>query len=191
MSWRRPVGVPVVHLSHSETVHPIAGDAVFLEHHGDGLFRVAGRVALAAAFGGGGGRPLELIGEAEVIHDPTAGFVFEHAVHAGAGLHEAVALHRLVGIHGVQTRLGPEAMGALRQQQRKIGAGMQLPQPPLRLPMQLDPLPLVPNAKSDRTNQQATDRCFASSESQFEQGDFPLLYDFYGPIAGSAPETKE
>jgi len=57
--------------------------------------------------------------------------------------------------------------------------------------MQLDPLPLVPNAKSDRTNQQAPDRCFASSESQFEQGDFPLLYDFYGPIAGSAPETKE
>jgi len=33
-------------------------------HHGDGLFRVVGRVALAAALGLGGERPLELIGEA-------------------------------------------------------------------------------------------------------------------------------
>ena len=35
-----------------ETVHHVAGDAVFFVHHGDGLFRVVGRVALAAALGG-------------------------------------------------------------------------------------------------------------------------------------------
>jgi len=80
----------------------VAGDAVFLVHHGDGLFRVVGRVALAAAFGVVGERALELICEAEVIHDQTAGLVLEHAIHATDGLHQAVALHRLVGIHRVQ-----------------------------------------------------------------------------------------
>ena len=32
-----------------KAVHHVAGDAVFLVHHGDGLFRVVGRVALVAA----------------------------------------------------------------------------------------------------------------------------------------------
>ena len=32
-----------------ETVHQVAGDAVFLQHHGDGLRGVEGRVALTAA----------------------------------------------------------------------------------------------------------------------------------------------
>jgi len=32
-----------------EAVHHVAGDAVFLVHHGDGLFHVVSRVALAAA----------------------------------------------------------------------------------------------------------------------------------------------
>ena len=59
-------------------------------------------VALAAAFGVGGQGALELIGEAEVIHHQAAGLVAEHPVDAGDGLHQAVALHRLVGIHGVQ-----------------------------------------------------------------------------------------
>ena len=50
-----------------EAVHQIAGDAVFLQHHGDGLRGVEGRVPLAAALGVGDERLLELIGESEVI----------------------------------------------------------------------------------------------------------------------------
>ena len=44
----------------------------------------------------------QLIGEAEVIDDESAGLVPENTVHAGDGLHEAVALHRFVGIHRVE-----------------------------------------------------------------------------------------
>ena len=85
-----------------EAVHHVAGDAVLLQHHGDGLGGVEGRVPLAAALGVGDERFLELIGEAEVIHHQPTGLVAEDAVHVGDGLHEAVTLHRLVGIHGVQ-----------------------------------------------------------------------------------------
>jgi hypothetical protein len=45
-------------------VHQVAGDAVFLQHHGDGLRGVEGRVPLAAALGVADERLLELIGEA-------------------------------------------------------------------------------------------------------------------------------
>ena len=56
-------------------MHQVAGDAVFLQHHGDGLRGVEGRVALAAALGVGDERLLELIGEAEVVHHQPAGLV--------------------------------------------------------------------------------------------------------------------
>ena len=56
-----------------ETVHQVAGDAVFFQHHGDGLRSIEGRVALAAALGVGDERLLELIGEVEVIHHQPAG----------------------------------------------------------------------------------------------------------------------
>lgn len=94
-----------------------------------GLSSVIGRIALAGILGVLGKDALELIGKAEVIHDQAAGFVLEpstpelarqimrsirrspterrqrgsqHAIHAGDDLHEPVALHRLVGIYGVQ-----------------------------------------------------------------------------------------
>ena len=86
-----------------ESVHQVAGDAVFLLHHRDGLGRVKGRVALAAALRVGHERLLELIGEAEVVHHETARLVPEDAVHASDRLHQAMALHRLVRIHRVQT----------------------------------------------------------------------------------------
>ena len=91
-----------------EAVHHAAGDPVLLQHDRDGLRRVDARVAFAAALGVGGERVLQLIGEAEIIDDQAAGLVAENAVHAGDGLHEAVAAHRLVGIHRVQAR-GVEA----------------------------------------------------------------------------------
>jgi hypothetical protein len=78
------------------------GDAMLLQHHGEGLLRVEGGVAFAAALGVVRQRVFKLIGKAEVIHHQTTGLVAEHAVHSRDGLHEAVALHRLVGIHGVQ-----------------------------------------------------------------------------------------
>ena len=53
-----------------ETVHQVAGDAVFFQHHGDGLRSIEGRVALAAALGVGDERLLELIGKAEVMSLP-------------------------------------------------------------------------------------------------------------------------
>ena len=56
-----------------EAVHQVAGDAVFLQHHGDGLRGVKGRVPLAAALGVGDERRLELIGKAEIIYHQTAG----------------------------------------------------------------------------------------------------------------------
>ena len=45
---------------------------------------------------------LELVGQAEVIDDQAAGLVPEDAVDPGDGLHQAVALHRLVDVHRVQ-----------------------------------------------------------------------------------------
>ena len=59
---------------------------------------------MAAALGVGGQRLLQLVGEAEIIHDQPARLVLEHAVHAGDGLHEAVAAHGFVQIHRVQAR---------------------------------------------------------------------------------------
>jgi hypothetical protein len=49
-------------------------------------------------------RVLELVGEAQAVNHQSAWLVTEDAVHPRDGLHEAVALHRLVGVHGVQAR---------------------------------------------------------------------------------------
>lgn len=46
-------------------VQQVAGDAVLLQHDGDGLLRVVGRIALAAALGVVGEGVFELISEAE------------------------------------------------------------------------------------------------------------------------------
>ena len=53
-------------------------------------------------------RGFEVVGDADVVHHEAAGFVLKHAVHAGDGLHEVVALHRLIDIHRVAAR-GVEA----------------------------------------------------------------------------------
>ncbi len=61
-------------------------------------------LAGAAALGVGRQRLLQLVGEAEVVDDQPARLVLEDAVHAGDGLHQAVAAHRLVDVHRVQAR---------------------------------------------------------------------------------------
>ncbi len=58
-------------------VQQVAGDAVLLQHDGDGLLGVVGRIALAAALGVVGEGVLQLIGEAEVIHHQPARLVAE------------------------------------------------------------------------------------------------------------------
>ena len=83
-------------------MHEVARDLVLLLHHGDGLARVIGRAALTSALRVGGERLLELVGESKVVDHEAARFVAEHSVHPGDRLHEAVPLHRLVGIHRVQ-----------------------------------------------------------------------------------------
>jgi hypothetical protein len=84
-------------------VQHVCGDAVLLQHHAMAR-SVEGRVAPAAALGVGRERLLELVGEAQVVDHQAAWLVAEHTVHAGDRLHEAVALHRLVGVHRVQAR---------------------------------------------------------------------------------------
>ena len=46
-------------------------------------------------------RALEVLRDADVVHDQPGRLVAEDAVDAGDGLHQAVALHRLVHVHRV------------------------------------------------------------------------------------------
>ncbi|MNG07065.1 hypothetical protein D3C84_903510 [compost metagenome] len=46
----------------------------------------------------------QLVGDADVIHHQAALLVLEHAVYPGDGLHQVVALHRLVDVQGVHAR---------------------------------------------------------------------------------------
>lgn len=71
-----------------EAMQQIAGDAVLLQHHGNGLSRVEGRVTLAAALRVNRQRLLELFGKTEVIRHKPAGLVAEDAVHPRNGLHD-------------------------------------------------------------------------------------------------------
>ncbi|MNY32306.1 hypothetical protein D3C86_1665130 [compost metagenome] len=62
------------------------------------------RVALAFGIGVGLERSFQFIGNADVIDDQTTRLILEHTVDAGDGLHQVVALHGFVDIHGVATR---------------------------------------------------------------------------------------
>jgi hypothetical protein len=44
-------------------------------------------------------RDLQPLGNADIVHNQTAGLAANHPVHAGDGLHQALALHGLVHIH--------------------------------------------------------------------------------------------
>jgi hypothetical protein len=72
-----------------------------LGQHAVGLVRVHRRPAAALAGGVLLQRRLQLVGDADVVHHQAALLVLEHAVHAGDGLHEVVALHRLVDVERV------------------------------------------------------------------------------------------
>ena len=81
---------------------------VLLQHERDGLLLVDGRPPLAVTLRVVLQRLLQLVCEAEVVHDESAGFVVEDPVHTRDGLHQPMAAHGLVHIHRVQAR-GVEA----------------------------------------------------------------------------------
>ena len=75
-------------------------DLVLLQQHPNGLGLVdAGLFAVAAGILAE--RALEVLRDADVVHHQPGRLVAEHAVDAGDGLHQPVALHRLVHVHRV------------------------------------------------------------------------------------------
>ena len=88
-----------------------ADDLILLQKHPNGFGFVDANV-LAAMAGILSERALEVLRYADVVHDQPRRLVAEDAVDAGDGLHQAVALHRLVHIHRVHT--GAQRIGELR-----------------------------------------------------------------------------
>ncbi len=99
-----PAGVPVVHGDQSKPWKRPQQTSYFSSITATASSWSMRRLARAAALGVGGERLLQLVGEAQVVHHQPAGLVPEHAVHAGDGLHQPVAAHRLVDVHRVQAR---------------------------------------------------------------------------------------
>ena len=87
-----------------EPVEQAAADLVLLQHHLDRLLLVQRRLPPAAALGVGRQRPLQLVGQAEVVDDESPRLVPEHAVDPRDCLHQPMAAHRLVHVHRVQAR---------------------------------------------------------------------------------------
>ena len=85
-----------------EAVEQAAAHLVLLQHRRHRFRLVDGRLPGAAALGVDGERGLQLVREAEVVHDQPARLVLEDAVHPRDRLHEAVPAHRLVHVHRVQ-----------------------------------------------------------------------------------------
>ena len=84
----------VVHVSH---------DLVLLHHDGDGLLFVDTGVFLVV-LGILLQRRLQVLRNADVVHDQPGRFVTKHTVHASNCLHQAVAAHGLVHVHRVHAR---------------------------------------------------------------------------------------
>ena len=87
-----------------EAMEQASAHLVLLQHHGNSFGLVQRGTAGAAALGVGRKCAFEFVREAEVVHDEAARLVPEHPVHTGNGLHQPVAAHRLVHVHGVQAR---------------------------------------------------------------------------------------
>jgi hypothetical protein len=87
-----------------EAVEQVTADLVLFFHHRHGLGLVDGGAPRAAAFGVGGERLLQFVGEPQVVHHQPARLVAEDAVHPGDSLHQPVGAHGLVQIHGVEAR---------------------------------------------------------------------------------------
>ena len=87
-----------------EAMEQAAADLVLLQHHRHRFLLIKRGLSSATAFGVGCQCTLELVGEADVIHHESARLVPANSVDARNGLHQPMAAHRFVHIHGVQTR---------------------------------------------------------------------------------------
>jgi len=87
-----------------ESVEQTAADLILFEHHRHGFRLIERGSSCAAALGVGCQRTLEFMSESQVIDNKTAGLVLKHAVDPGDGLHQPMAAHRLIHVHGVQAR---------------------------------------------------------------------------------------
>ena len=94
---RRKIGV------HIETVKHGRQHVQLFQQHGHGLLLHTRGLVLAARVAIKSQRLLQIRRDAQIVHDQAAGLVAVHAVHPGDGLHQGMALHGFVQIHGVQT----------------------------------------------------------------------------------------
>ena len=85
-----------------EAVEQSAADLVLLQHRPDRLLLVQRGLPRAAALCIRCQRPLQFVGQSQVIDDQSARLVPEHAVNPRDGLHQPVAAHRLVHVHRMQ-----------------------------------------------------------------------------------------
>ena len=85
--------------------HLIAANRQLLQELGvGGLADVHVAVVLLVALGVVAHGALEGVGDAHVVDYQAALFILVHAVHAGDGLHQVVAAHGLVNVHGGKAR---------------------------------------------------------------------------------------
>ena len=81
-----------------------ADDLVVALQYADGVALIEHRIPGAAGINVRRERPLEVIGDTEVVDDQATGLGFEDAIHARNRLNEAVPFHWLVDIHRVERR---------------------------------------------------------------------------------------
>ena len=92
----------------SEIIGPVeafehrADDLVLLQHHSDGFSLVYCGLTLTAGFSVGRQRFPQGFGHTEIVHHQAAGLIPEDPVDPGNGLHQGVAFHGLIQVHGVQ-----------------------------------------------------------------------------------------
>ena len=82
----------------------VAAHLVLLQHHRHRFGLINRGLARAPALGVGRESLFELMREPEVVDDEAARLVPEDPVHPRDRLHQPVAAHRLVDVHGVQTQ---------------------------------------------------------------------------------------
>ena len=137
--WR--AGAP---LRAVKAVEQVATDLILLDHHLHRLLLVERGFSAAAALGIGCQGAFQFMRQPQVVHHQSVRLVPEHPIDPSDGLHQAVAAHGLVHIHGVQAgrvKAGQPHIAHQHQTQRvcviaetfgqglalRLGANMRLP----------------------------------------------------------------
>ena len=99
----RSAGLPAADIVRSKPWNSPQQTSYFSCISGHRVVLIQRRLPDAAALGVGGERPLQFVGEAQVVdHQPRRACPRKTPVDAGDGLHQAVPAHRLVDVHRVQ-----------------------------------------------------------------------------------------